>query len=169
MEEDKLLCACLYETIIEEESDCVFQPEGEATLYGAYSIDYTNDLLELLNGDYDESFINGVYERLVILTNEQLNFGDEIYSRVARIIFEDYILDLTDLFYNLDISIWSNGNIHTGRQNYIFYHKGKHIYSTDCPPTYGEIREIINRKMAGGSVTDFESEDVNENLERFDY
>lgn len=173
MTEDKLLCACLYETIIEEETDCIFQDEEVPTLFGTYDIDYAKDLLDILNedcDDYDEKcFINEVYERLVILTNEQLNHEGEIYSRVARIIFDDYVIDLTDLFINLDVSVWSNGKAHTGSQDYLLYHKGKLIDDFDCPPTYHEIKNVLTRNIENGIIKDFDKFDYLINFEKTEY
>lgn len=140
-ESEKLLCSCLFDTIIETESDCMFQVEDEKE-FRVDDLDYNKKLNGILG---QHRIISEEYCRLSILTNEELNIDDDVYFRVCRVIFEDHIFDLNKLRDLTKISVWSNGSNYLGNSTYLIYWRGKRIHKESCPPTRSRIGDIIEQ------------------------
>ena len=100
--------------------------------------------------EYDEyedadAWVNDRYERLCLLSNEQLNLDGRIYSKVIKIMYNSDKKDMNvlDLERRFNISIWSNGALHWHDQRYLIYWKGIPIGDMGCPPSWDDVKSCI--------------------------
>jgi len=141
---DKLLCSCLFDVIIDEKSDCMYELvrlNKPIKKFETNDLYYVKDLGNLLGR---EDYISERYARLAILTNEHLNLDSKIYFRVCRIIFNMEILNLNKLRDLTNISIWSNGSSNINKAEFLIYWKGIHLGYDDCPPSLTKILEVLH-------------------------
>lgn len=143
------VCFCLYDSIINLDSRCMFENELPIR-----SLGYVAKLIEYIEteeGQHEEDelelTIDGIYCRLALLTNEQMIIDDKPFFRVFRIVYFNRVMDLNKIRDKLDITIWSNGSSDFNGAVYMAYWRGILIGMEDCPPEMSDIRDYVRRNQ----------------------
>ena len=131
------LCSCLFDTIIAEKNDCMYQ-KWDKRKFVAKDLSYVKRL------DYLDKQGCESYCRLSVLTNESMIIDEYDYFRVCRIIFDTHIFDLNKLRDLMSITVWSNGLNDTRISKYLIYWKGNFINSDTCPPSLSIINAFVD-------------------------
>lgn len=138
MDNEKILCECLYESILNGRLDCLFDEntgEGLRPLYQYEQLrDIENFYYEELLDDYEN-----VYSRLVILSNEMMIIDKEEVHRVIKVICSphdshEFDTNWLKVAEKLPITVWATCYHDANKQNYYIYYNGILIMKEPCPP-----------------------------------
>lgn len=124
----KEVCLCIRDAICYEDEDCLFIPEDAKPQ-------------EIYLDVWDDS--GGDDERVVIVNPiEEFEFDEKKYFRVIKTIGTS-IWDFRDIEKKFGIYIYLRKGMGWGIDKYIFYYKGKQVYTNNCPPIFDDIAYLL--------------------------
>lgn len=123
------VCFCVRHAICFEDYECLFIPDDAKE--GEIYLDVWDDI------DEEDA------ERVVIVNPiEEFEFGTDKYFRVIKTIGNDiYDFRLVEKKFGIFVYL-EKAYYDDYYPKYVFYYKGKRVYSYNCPPTYANVFDV---------------------------